>query len=402
MSPDGTGLRIFSAGQKIVKGIANESGAMKRRFLIMISLASLLGLAGAAVAEVFESDQARFEVTTIAEGLEHPWSVAFLPDGGFLVTERAGRLRQVTANGEVISPPVKGLPSIRQHGQGGLLDVVLHPDFANNRWVYFSFAESGERGFGTAVARGQLADNQLANVETIFRMQPKSTEGRHFGSRLVFDRDGYLFITLGDRGERGRAQALDDHAGSVIRLHDDGQIPGDNPFIGRRDALPSIFSYGHRNIQGATRHPETGQLWTHEHGPQGGDEINLPLPGINHGWPVITYGANYFTGTKIGEGTVKAGMAQPLYQWTPSIAPSGMAFYVGDAFPQWRGDLFVGSLKFRQLVRLEIEGDKVVAEERLLTDRFGRIRDVRLGPDGMLYLLTDARNGQLLRLTPVD
>lgn len=383
-------------------GIANESGAMKRRFLIMISLTSLLGLAGPAVAEVFDSDQARFEVTTIAEGLAHPWSVAFLPDGGFLVTERAGRLRQVTAHGEVISPPVTGLPSIRQHGQGGLLDVVLHPDFVNNRWVYFSFAESGERGFGTAVARGQLADNQLANVETIFRMQPKSTEGRHFGSRLVFDRDGYLFITLGDRGERARAQALDDHAGSVIRLHDDGQIPRDNPFIGRRDALPSVYSYGHRNIQGATRHPETGQLWTHEHGPQGGDEINLPLPGINHGWPVITYGANYFTGTKIGEGTAKAGMAQPLYQWTPSIAPSGMAFYDGDAFPQWQGDLFVGSLKFRQLVRLEIEDDKVVAEERLLTDRFGRIRDVRQGPDGMLYLLTDARDGQLLRLTPAD
>ena len=232
---------------------------MKKPYFGITCLAMLLSLPHHAAAEVLQSDQARFAVTTVAEGLEHPWSVAFLPDGGFLVTERAGRLRQVTADGKV-SSPVSGLPNIRQHGQGGLLDVVLHPDFANNRWVYFSFAEPGARGFGTAVARGQLTDDRLTNVEIIFRMEPKSSEGRHFGSRLVFDRDGYLFITLGDRGDRPRAQALDDHAGSVIRLHDDGQIPADNPFMGRRDARAEIYSYGHRNIQGATLHPDTGRL----------------------------------------------------------------------------------------------------------------------------------------------
>jgi glucose/arabinose dehydrogenase len=374
-----------------------------KTMLSLLTLATMLsGTANAAEGEVFASDQARFHVQVVAEGLAHPWSLAFLPGGGYLVTERAGRLRQIDARGRLLREPVGGLPPIRQHGQGGLLDVVLHPDFVDNRWVYFSYAEAGEEGFGTAVGRGQLDGNRLTAVETIFRMRPKSSAGRHFGSRLVFDREGFLFITLGDRGDRPRAQMLDDHIGAVVRLHDDGRIPSDNPFVGRSGALPGIYSYGHRNIQGATMDPATGRLWTHEHGPQGGDEVNLPLPGVNHGWPVITYGANYFTGTSIGEGTEKPGMAQPLYHWTPSIAPSGMAFYAGEAFPAWNGDLFVGSLKFRLLVRLELRDGKVVEEERLLTDQFGRIRDVRLGPDGLLYLLTDAANGQLLRLTPAD
>ena len=374
---------------------------MKRPSPMATLLILLLGTT-TALAEVIPSEQAQFRVETVTDGLEHPWSVAFLPNGGYLVTERAGRLRLIEASGRLVPDPITGLPPVRQHGQGGLLDVVLHPDFGANRLVYLSFAEPGPDGFGTAVARGRLAGNRLEDTEVIFRMRPKTTAGRHFGSRLVFDRDGYLFITLGDRGDRPRAQALDDHIGTLIRLHDDGRVPADNPFVGRNDALPEIYSYGHRNLQGATWDPATGRLWTHEHGPQGGDEINLPGPGVNHGWPVITYGVNYFTGTAIGEGTSKPGMAQPLYQWTPSIAPSGMAFYDGEAFPGWQGDLFVGSLKFRLLVRLEIEDGQVAHEERLLADRLGRIRDVRAGPDGLLYLLTDARNGQLVRLVPAN
>ena len=351
-------------------------------------------------AEVTSSEKAEIKIETITEGLEHPWAVAFLPDGGYLVTERPGRLRLVDADGNLRNEPISGLPPVRATGQGGLLDVVLHPDFTNNRWVYFSFAEPGEGGVGTAVGRGRLNGMMLDDVEIIFRLNLKTNSGFHFGSRLVFDRDGKLFITLGDRGDKPRSQRLDDHAGSVIRLNDDGSVPADNPFVGRSTVLPEIYSYGHRNIQGATLHPQTGRLWTHEHGPQGGDEINLPEATINYGWPVITYGVNYGIGTKIGEGTEKPGMAQPLYYWTPSIAPSGMAFYDGEAFPEWHGDLFIGSLKFRLLVRLEIEDGKVAHEERLLKGVLGRIRDVRQGPDGMLYVLTDAGNGGLFRLVP--
>ena len=346
------------------------------------------------------SEKAEIKIETITEGLEHPWAVAFLPDGGYLVTERPGRLRLVDANGNLRNESISGLPPVRATGQGGLLDVVLHPDFTENRWVYFSFAEPGEGGVGTAVGRGRLNGMILDDVEIIFRLNLKTNSGFHFGSRLVFDREGKLFITLGDRGDKPRSQRLDDHAGSVIRLNDDGSVPADNPFVGRSTVLPEIYSYGHRNIQGATLHPETGRLWTHEHGPQGGDEINLPEATINYGWPVITYGVNYGIGTKIGEGTEKPGMAQPLYYWTPSIAPSGMAFYDGGAFPEWHGDLFIGSLKFRLLVRLEIEDGKVAHEERLLKGVLGRIRDVRQGPDGLLYVLTDAGNGGLFRLVP--
>jgi glucose/arabinose dehydrogenase len=350
----------------------------------------------------FGSERHDFVAETVADGLEHPWSVAFLPDGGFLVTERPGRLRLIGADGRVDPEPVAGLPQIAARGQGGLLDVALHPGFAGNGLVYFSYSEPGDGGVGSAVARGRLDGRRLADVEVLFRMTPKTGGGRHFGSRLVFDRDGYLFVTLGDRGERARAQHLDDHIGTLIRLHDDGRVPADNPFVGRDDALPEIYSYGHRNMQGAALHPQTDRLWTHEHGPQGGDEINLPEAGLNYGWPVITYGVNYVIGTQIGEGTKKAGMEQPLYQWTPSIAPSGMAFYTGDAFPRWQGDLFVGSLKFRQLVRLTLDDGRIVAEERMLDDALGRIRDVRQGPDGLLYLLTDADDGRLVRLRPVD
>jgi len=388
------------AGQNLrsqVKRYPDVKIAFSRLF---VALLLHMAISPAWTANIQNSEVQAFHVQPLTEGLEHPWSVAFLPDGRFLVTERPGRLRLVEADGTLIERPIGGLPPIQRHGQGGLLDVALHPRFADNGWVYLSFAEAGPGGVGTAVARGRLDGMTLRDTEVLFRLQPKSSAGVHFGSRLVFDHDGHLFITLGDRGERMRAQDKGDHAGSVIRLNDDGGIPADNPFFDHGDARPEIYSFGHRNIQGATLHPKSGQLWTHEHGPQGGDEINLPLPGVNYGWPIITYGVNYGIGTKIGEGTEKPGMAQPLYYWVPSIAPSGMAFYFGNRFPAWHGNLFIGSLKFRLLVRLVIENDRVVHEERLLEDELGRIRDVRTGPDGLIYLLTDEDDGRLVRLIP--
>ena len=336
----------------------------------------------------------------VVEGLEYPWGLAFLPDGRMLVTERPGRLRIVGKDGKLVPQAVAGLPQIVVHGQGGLLDVALHPRFTQNDLVYLSYAARGESGISTEVARGRLSANRLENVEVIFRQQPKSGSGRHFGSRLVFDREGYLYITLGDRGDMERAQKADDHAGSVIRLHDDGRVPADNPFVGKPGWKPEKYTLGNRNIQGAALHPRTGQLWTHEHGPQGGDEVNVIRAGVNYGWPVITYGVNYGIGTKIGEGSHKPGMAQPLHYWVPSIAPSGMAFYTGNRFPAWRGDLFLGALRDQVLVRLKLDGDKIVSEERMLKNVLGRIRDVRSGPDGYLYLLTDESNGALTRIEP--
>lgn len=348
----------------------------------------------------FKSQDHDFRVVKLVEGLEYPWGLAFLPDGRMLVTERPGRLRIIGKDGALEPKPVAGLPQIAAYGQGGLLDVALHPRFGENNLVYLSYAARGEGGVGTEVARGRLSGNQLEDVQVVFRQQPKGSTGRHFGSRLVFDRQGYLYITLGDRGEQARAQKPDDHAGSVIRLHDDGRVPQDNPFVGKPGWKPEKFTLGNRNMQGAALHPQTGILWTHEHGPQGGDEVNVIRPGANYGWPVITHGVEYVIGTRIGEGTQKAGMAQPLYYWVPSIAPSGMAFYTGDRFPRWRGDLFVGALRDEMLVRLKLDGEKVVKEERMLKSALGRIRDVRNGPDGYLYLLTDESRGVLARLEP--
>lgn len=374
------------------------SGTASRRMALFASLMTLALMATAA--PIVESEKARFTYTVMTSGLNHPWSLAFLPDGRMLITERAGSLRLLDADGRLDPEPISGLPPIHQHGQGGLLDVTLHPDFAANRLIYFSYAEPGLLGYGTAVAKGRLEKHRLTDVKVIYRMARKTGTRQHFGSRLVFDGEGHLFITQGERGERSRAQDLSDHAGSLIRLNDDGGLPSDNPFVGREDAKPEIYSYGHRNMQGAALNPWSGRLWTHEHGPQGGDEINIPEAGRNYGWPVITYGVNYVTGTRIGEGTHKTGMEQPIYYWVPSIAPSGMAFYSGDRFENWKGDLFVGSLKFQQLVRLELDGDKVTHEERMLQGQLGRIRDVRQGPDGLIYLLTDEDNGKLVRLSP--
>ncbi len=338
---------------------------------------------------------------TVAKGLQHPWSMAFLPDGRMLVTERPGRMRIVTPQG-ALGAPLAGLPAIDARGQGGLLDVVLDPNFSENRTIYFSYSEPAEdgRGNSTAVARARLEDNRLVDVKPIFRQQPKVSSNAHFGSRLVFGRDGRLFITLGDRfSRRDDAQTLDNHHGKVVRIEPDGRVPSDNPFVGRAGALPEIWSYGHRNVQGATLHPQTGELWTSEHGPQGGDEVNVTLAGRNYGWPRITYGREYGLGTAIGEGTSGQGVEAPVTYWVPrSVAPSGLVFYTGDRYPGWKGHLFAGTLREQVLIRIELDGRKLVREERLLQNLRERIRDVRQGPDGWLYVLTDNEDGRILRL----
>jgi glucose/arabinose dehydrogenase len=338
--------------------------------------------------------------TTFAAGLERPWGIAFLPDGRMLVTEKAGRLRLVDREGKV-SAPLAGVPNVQSSGQAGLLDVALSPKFSADRLVYLSFAEPGQGGAGTAVARGRLEDGRLENVEVIWRQQPKVSGGNHWGSRLVFSADGgTLFVTTGDRySYRERAQDLSTTIGKVVRIRPDGSIPPDNPFAKRSDARGEIWSYGHRNLQGAALDPATGQLWTVEHGARGGDELNHPQAGRNYGWPVITYGVDY-SGAKIGEGTTRAGMEQPVYYWDPVIAPSGLTFYTGNAYPGWRGNLFVGSLRPGGLVRLEMEGQRVRSESRHLPD-VGRVRDVVQGPDGLLYLAIDDSNGRIVKVEPV-
>ena len=338
---------------------------------------------------------------TVTRGLDHPWGLAFLPDGRMLVTERAGRLRSVDRDGR-LSDPIRGVPVVAARGQGGLLDVVVDPRFAENRWVYLSYAEPGPGGSaGTAVARGRLGEGRLEDVRVIYQQQPKVDGGNHFGSRLVFARDGTLFVTQGDRfAYRDRAQDLSVGLGKIVRINPDGSVPRDNPFLGRADARPEIWSYGHRNVQSAALDPKTGQLWTVEHGARGGDELNHPEAGKNYGWPVITYGVDY-SGAKIGEGTAKSGLEQPVYYWDPVIAPAGMAFYTGDALPGWKGSILIGSLRPGLLVKLTLENGRVAREERFLGDLRERIRDVRQGPDGFVYLLTDSGDGRILRVVPV-
>ena len=350
---------------------------------------------------VIASEKHAFRLVSLVTGLENPWSVAFLPDGRMLVTERAGRMRLVGPDFKLMPQAIEGLPEVVERGQGGLFDVALHPQFAQNGWIYWAYNAPGPGGWGTAVARGKLQGQRMSEVQVLFSMQPKTRSSHHFGGRIVFDKAGMLYLTLGDRGDKDRAQKLDDHAGSVIRLHDDGRVPAENPFVKRTGALPEKWTLGNRNMQGAALHPQTGELWTHEHGPQGGDEVNVMRSGLNYGWPVITYGVNYGLGTRIGEGQTKPGMVQPLHVWVPSIAPSGMAFVSGSKFPQWQGDLLVGALRGQMLVRLVLDGEKVLREERLLQGKAGRIRDVRMGPDGLVYLLSDGPDGALLRLEPI-
>jgi glucose/arabinose dehydrogenase len=336
----------------------------------------------------------------VARGLEHPWALAFLPDGRILVTERPGRLRIVEPGGK-LSEPLAGVPKVWANGQGGLLDVAIDPQFASNRLVYLSFSESGDGGAGTAVARGRLGERGLENVQVIYRQQPKTGHGNHFGSRLVFDRDGKLFVTQGDRqDQRPLVQNLSTLIGKIVRINPDGSVPEGNPFVGRDGARPEIWSVGHRSVQAAALHPETGQLWTVEHGARGGDELNHPEAGKNYGWPVITYGIEY-AGGKIGEGiTAKEGMEQPVYYWDPVIAPSGMLFYTGDAFPEWKGSVLVGSMQPGALVRLVLQDGKVAKEERYRGELGARIRDVQQGPDGLVYVVTDEGAGRLLRVRP--
>jgi glucose/arabinose dehydrogenase len=345
------------------------------------------------------SVQGVVDVQTMVKGLEHPWSLAFLPDNRMLVTERPGRLRVVGADGRV-SEPLAGVPQVYASGQGGLLDVVLSPTFDKDRLVYLSFAESGEGGASTAVARGRLGERGLENTQVIWRQQPKVSGSNHWGSRIVFRPDGTLFVTLGERFNYSeKAQDLSATLGKVVRINPDGSAPRDNPFVDRAGARPEIWSYGHRNVQAAALHPETGQLWTVEHGARGGDELNHPEAGKNYGWPVISYGTHY-SFLKIGEGTAKEGMEQPVYYWDPVIAPSGMVFYTGDLFAGWKSNILVGSLTPGGLVRLVMKDGKVAQEERYLGDLRERIRDVRQASDGSLYLLTDAGNGKILRIIP--
>lgn len=340
-------------------------------------------------------------VTTIASGLEHPWSVALLPDGGFLVTERPGRLRHVSADGAV-SAPITGVPQVWAEGQGGLLDVVLAPDFATSKKIFLSYAEPGPDGSaGTAVSTATLGDGALSDVKLFYRQEPKLVGPNHFGSRIAFDGKGHVFITQGERNDRPTSQKLDMLQGKLVRLNLDGSVPADNPFVGRKDARPEIWSYGHRNMQSLATDPRTGTVWEAEHGPKGGDEINLPQPGKNYGWPIITHGINY-SGLKIPEAVGKEapGMEQPYHVWEISPGLSGMAFLTAQAASKWNDSLFLGALADGSLIRLSLEGDKITGEERLLKDVGARIRDVRVGSDGKVYVLTDETDGKLLRLDP--
>jgi aldose sugar dehydrogenase len=339
------------------------------------------------------------EAVTVATGLRSPWGLVFLPDGRALVTEKAGTLRIVSLDGTV-SAPIGGGPAVSSEGQGGLLDVTLSPNFATDRTIWFTFAEPAGAGLSrTAVGRAVLGAASLEQVQVVFRQHPAMPGTLHYGARLRFAADGTLFVGLGERNDRDSAQRLDNHLGKVVRIRQDGLAPFDNPYVGRGDILPEIWSYGHRNVQGATIDDTTGELWLVEHGPRGGDEINRPGPADNHGWPVVGYGAEYSTGAPVGEITTRADIAAPLHVWQPvSIAPSGMSFYTGDRIPQWRGDLLVGALAGRMLVRLDMQDGRVVGEQRLLTNLGERIRDVKVGPDGWPYLITDNPEGRLMRV----
>lgn len=351
---------------------------------------------------VLVSREHRYRAVPVADGLNHPWGMAFLPDGSVLVTERPGGLVLVRGDKKV---RVSGAPEVEAVGQGGLLDVALHPDYERTGWVYLTFSRvdpPGSSRYATALGRGRLDGASFTDWEELFIASNRASGGLHFGSRIAFGRDGFLYMTVGERGQRNRAQDLGDHGGSSLRLTDTGEpVPG-NPFVGRRGALPEIFTYGHRNAQGMAVHPDTGAVWLHEHGPRGGDEVNILRAGGNYGWPVITYGREY-AGGPVGEGiTHRQGMEQPLVHWTPSIAPSGMTFYTGERFPGWRGDLFAGALAGRHLRRLVMEGDRVIDQEVLLDNTVGRIRDVAQGPEGYLWIITDQDNGALYRLEPAD
>jgi len=375
---------------------------MRTPTFLLAATASLALLASAArAAETVATEAGPVAVTEVASGLDHPWGIAFLPDGRMLVTEREGRLRVVSPNG-TLSEPLSGVPEVHARGQGGLLDVALDPGFAENRLVYLTYSEPGDGGLsGTAAARGRLSDDATAleDVEVIFRQEPKTTGNGHYGSRLAFAPDGKLFITTGERQKFDPAQDLQTHFGKVIRVNPDGSVPQDNPFVGRDGAQPEIWSYGHRNPQGAAIHPATGALWIHEMGPQGGDELNIPQKGANYGWPLVSWGDHY-GGEPIPRPDTRPDLAGSVTYWNPVIAPSGMAFYTADLFADWRGDLLIGGLRSGGLVRLDLDGERVTDEERIPLG--ARIRDVEIGLDGAVYVATDEDDGRILRLAPAD
>lgn len=372
-----------------------------KRALLVLAVTSLLALIPPAMAE--RSELGELQLTEVAAGLEHPWALAFLPEGqGYLISERPGRLRLLDAQGR-LHPPLGGVPAVFARGQGGLLDIALSPGFATDRLVYLSYAEADDEGqrAGTAVGRGRLKEDlsALEGFRVIFRQLPKLSEGIHFGSRMAFGADGQLYVSLGENNQRATAQQLDKLQGKLVRLQPGGGVPADNPFVGREVVRPEIWSYGHRNPQGLALNPWSGRLWLHEHGPRGGDEINIPRAGRNYGWPKATHGINYsFLPIPEAEGATVAGTEPPHHVWEKSPAISGMAFYSAERFPAWQHSLFIGALAGQALIRLQLQGDQVVHEERLLQDRGWRIRDVRQGPDGFLYLLTDAPDGKLVRL----
>lgn len=347
--------------------------------------------------EIHESEEFNFEIQNVVEGLEIPWGMAFLPNGDVLITEREGNLR-IVRDGELQQEPVSGVPEVWAEGQGGLLDVTLHPDYEENGWIYMSYSKPGDGGANTAIIRGKLNGNNFTNIEELFVGEPFTDRGQHFGSRIEFDPEGYMYFSIGDRGEMDLAQDINSSNGKVYRLHDDGSIPDDNPFVGT-DGKDEAFNYGHRNPQGMTVHPETGKVWTHEHGPRGGDEINIEGAGLNYGWPVISYGINY-DGTVLTEETEREGMEQPVHYYDPSIAPSGMTFVTGDTYPGWEGNLMIGALRFQLLSRVVLDGDEFVREERLV-EEIGRIRDVVQAPDGYIYFANET-DGIIHRILPVE
>lgn len=346
--------------------------------------------------DIFHSSKLNFTIDTLATGLSNPWSMAFLPDGRILIAERPGNLR-VWANGSLLENPVQGLPQIWANGQGGLLDVVLHPDYEENKWIYLAYAKRTDGVGNTAIARAKLEGNQLIGVEELFHGRNLTSSAYHFGSRIVFDDDNFMFFCIGDRGVMENAQMLTNHNGKVMRLHDDGSVPEDNPFVNDPVAMPEIWSYGHRNIQGMALHPQTRKLWAHEHGARGGDEINLVEKGLNYGWPLVTHGINY-DGTTITPDTTLPGMVDPILHWTPSIAPCGMTFVDSDHYPEWQGNMFVGALAGQHIHRVEFDGSNIVETEAILQD-FARFRDIRIGPDGFIYVLTE-HPGIFFRIIP--
>jgi aldose sugar dehydrogenase len=389
-------MRLWKQTHLLPRNSRSRGGLAAGLSLFMISITACS--AAEVHLEKVEAEDVSFRVVKVVDGLDHPWALAFLPDGRMLITERPGKMR--IFDGENLTE-LEGLPEVTAQGQGGLMEVILHPNYEENGWIYFTYAASYDNGVGTRLARARLEENRLVDVENLFQMNPPGSGGVHYGSRLVFDKNGYLFMTLGERGDRHRSQQLDSHHGTTLRLNEDGTVPDDNPFVGQPNAHPEIYSYGHRNAQGMAYDPETDRLWQNEHGPRGGDELNLVKRGKNYGWPLATYGEEYRGGT-IGttpdrfEGEV----VQPVIHWTPSIAVSGMTLYTGEAFPKWKGNLFVGALRQQHIRRLVLEGEKVVHQEELLRDKVGRIRSVVTGPEGHLWVTVDQPNGAVYRIEP--